>query len=39
MADIKHVGKIKGSEQKLLWPYRTVPGDSLNQQLLFNSKT
>ena len=28
MADLKHVGKMKGSDERVVVPYRTIPGDS-----------
>ena len=38
MAEIKHVGKMKGSGEKVAVVYRTVPGDSKSAVVIQTSK-
>lgn len=38
MADIKHVGKLKGSGKKVVVAYRTIPGDSKSAVVIETSK-
>tara|TARA_B100000676_G_C18073859_1_gene846267 strand:+ start:1586 stop:2146 length:561 start_codon:yes stop_codon:yes gene_type:complete len=38
MADLKHVGKMKGSDEKVVVPYRTIPGDSHSAVVISTSK-
>ena len=38
MAEIKHVGQMKGSNEKVAVVYRTVPGDSKSAVVIQTSK-
>lgn len=38
MADIKHVGRMKGSDEKVVVPYRTIPGDSHSAVVISTAK-
>ena len=38
MADLKHVGRLKGGEQKIVVVYRTIPGDSKSALVIGNGK-
>lgn len=38
MADIKHVGRLKGSGSKVVVPYRTIPGDSKSAVVIETAK-
>ena len=38
MAEIKHVGQMKGSDAKVAVVYRTVPGDSKSAVVIQTSK-
>jgi len=38
MADIKHVGKLKGSGKKVVVAYRTIPGDSKSAVVIETAK-
>ena len=38
MADLKHVGKMKGSDERVVVPYRTIPGDSHSAVVISTAK-
>jgi len=38
MADLKHVGRLKGGEQKVVVVYRTIPGDSKSALVIETAK-
>jgi hypothetical protein len=35
MANIKHVGRLKGNKRKVIVPYRTIPGDAYSCLVVF----
>ena len=38
MADLKHVGKMKGSDERVVVPYRTIAGDSDSAVVISTAK-
>ena len=38
MADIKHVGRLKGTNKKVVVAYRTIPGDSKSAVVIETAK-